>query len=120
MTMWDRVNQWLGGEPEAEVTVVRDAEGEAGRALDAVRGVLDPEVGMDVVSLGLIRGIAVADGRCLVRMTVTTAGCPMTDHLVQAVSEAIEGVGLEATVELELEPPWRPDHIDPGPARPLG
>ncbi|MCB9743913.1 MAG: metal-sulfur cluster assembly factor [Alphaproteobacteria bacterium] len=90
---------------------LRHAPGQAGDLLDRLRLVVDPEVGLDVVNMGLIRGLEVEDGIAWLRMTLTTRGCPMADVLLDDVRYAIEGAGLRCEVELEFEPPWSPDQI---------
>ena len=82
----------------------------------ALKAVIDPELGQNVVDLGLIYEIEVIDD-CVVRvsMTTTTRGCPATGYLKQAVEEvawAVPGVEF-VDVELTYDPPWSPDFIAP-------
>jgi metal-sulfur cluster biosynthetic enzyme len=80
----------------------------------ALRQVIDPEVGLDVLTMGLIYRITAYGDALHVEMTLTTPGCPMGDYLtgeVQAALEAVEGVRT-AGVELTFEPPWHPGMID--------
>lgn len=76
---------------------------------DAMRAVIDPEVGMNVVDLGLVYGIEVSPQRIHVRMTMTTPACPMGSFIVDqaraVLQEAAPGVE-EIDVELVWEPPW--------------
>jgi len=75
-----------------------------------LRQVIDPEIGCNIVDLGLIYSIACADGKVKVTMTLTTPGCPMHESICLGVQNAIlslEGVA-EAEVELVWDPPWRP------------
>jgi len=79
----------------------------------ALRRVVDPEVGLDVVRLGLIYGIEVtADGVRVVH-TLTTEGCPLAEHLSRAMRVTVEGLPHVGRVELELvrEPAWHPEMI---------
>jgi metal-sulfur cluster biosynthetic enzyme len=83
----------------------------AERALEALRAVVDPEMGMDVVELGLVYGVQ-ADGRRLsVEMTMTSAACPMADAIVRD-AQAVLGQSLPELEEIEIElvwdPPWTP------------
>lgn len=83
-----------------------------GEILHALRGVIDPEIGLSVVDVGLIYGIDVAaDGRAVIRMTTTTRGCPAAQFLIDAIRErAIDtGVASEVDVQLTYDPPWSPD-----------
>ena len=82
----------------------------------ALKAVIDPELGQNVVDLGLIYEIEVIDD-CVVRvsMTTTTRGCPATGYLKQAVEDVAWVVpGVEfVDVELTYDPPWSPDFIAP-------
>lgn len=79
----------------------------------ALRRVIDPEVGLDVVRLGLIYGIeTTADGVRVVH-TLTTEGCPLAEHLSRAMRVTVESLPHVGRVELELvrEPAWHPEMI---------
>lgn len=78
--------------------------------LDALRQVIDPEIGCNLVDLGLIYDIAIHGSHVKVTMTLTTPGCPMHESLVGGVQVALlnlEGVD-DAEVELVWDPPWHP------------
>jgi metal-sulfur cluster biosynthetic enzyme len=79
---------------------------------EALRLVEDPEVGINVVDLGLVYRIDVAPERVHVEMTMTTPACPMgdliTDNAHRAVG-AVLPVGVAVDIELVWEPPWTPD-----------
>ncbi len=87
----------------------------ARHAWDLLGRVYDPEIGIDVVNLGLIYELAVERGAVRVRMTLTTPGCPMSDSLPDAVARAIAlipGVDPGAvTVETVWEPRWEPERM---------
>jgi len=78
---------------------------------ETLRQVVDPEIGCNIVDLGLIYDITIDGARVDVRMTLTTRGCPMHELLVRGVQaallalDAVEDVG----VELVWDPPWHPD-----------
>ncbi|MCC6820810.1 MAG: metal-sulfur cluster assembly factor [Verrucomicrobia subdivision 3 bacterium] len=78
--------------------------------LDAMRQVIDPEIGCNVVDLGLIYGITNTGTKVTVQMTLTTPGCPMSESIAQGAHWALLGIaGVEdAVVELVWEPPWQP------------
>jgi metal-sulfur cluster biosynthetic enzyme len=85
---------------------------------DAVRHALmqvdDPEAGMNIVDLGLVYRIEVAEGAVEVDLTMTTAACPMADMIVDQAKSAIESVvGEAARVDIRLvwDPPWTPDRM---------
>lgn len=79
--------------------------------IDALAQVVDPEVALSIVDLGLVYGVQVADGRVQVRMTMTSAACPVTDVIVEEVETELDRVvpaGWTIAVELCWEPPWTP------------
>ncbi|MGH3376379.1 MAG: metal-sulfur cluster assembly factor [Actinoallomurus sp.] len=79
--------------------------------LDLLREVIDPELGVDIVDLGLVYDVRVADGLALVRMTMTTPGCPLGGYLDDAVRGCLWGApGVEEVdVRIVWYPPWRPE-----------
>lgn len=80
----------------------------------ALRDVLDPELGMSVVDLGLIYDVQVEAGRVRITMTLTTPGCPLHDSMAEWVRQAvgrIPGVD-EVEVTITFDPPWTPDRMD--------
>ena len=84
---------------------------------DALRIIIDPEMGGNVVDLGLIYDIDVQEGGIVrVTMTTTIKGCPATAFLKEAVQNCVWYVpGVEyAEVRLTYEPPWTPDMIADG------
>lgn len=81
----------------------------------ALRGVVDPETGRDLVSMGLVYEVAVTGGAVHVTMTTTTRGCPLSGMLragAEAAVAAVPGVA-GASVALTWDPPWTPDRIAP-------
>ena len=82
--------------------------------LEKLKEVIDPEIGIDVVNLGLIYEVKInPDNTVYVKMTMTTPGCPLTMWLLQAVEQKIlEIPGVkDAEIELTFDPPWTPDRI---------
>ena len=82
-------------------------------ARDALRQVLDPEAGLNIVDLGLIHDIAVSDGVLTITMTFTHETCPVGPMLMESARQvvaALPGVS-EAVVELTFDPPWTPQSI---------
>jgi metal-sulfur cluster biosynthetic enzyme len=90
--------------------------------LAALRQVYDPEVGINVVDLGLIYGVEQRDDCVHVEMTLTTPGCPLHDTIGQAVQRALLRVPGVARSEVELvwDPPWTPLMITDAGKRELG
>ncbi|QFR62352.1 DUF59 domain-containing protein [Levilactobacillus zymae] len=70
--------------------------------------VIDPELGVDIVNLGLIYGVKVTDGHCDLTMTLTTMGCPIGNVLANQISQAVMAADGVETCDLELvwEPAW--------------
>jgi metal-sulfur cluster biosynthetic enzyme len=81
----------------------------------ALRKVKDPELNLDIVVLGLVYDIDIADSHVNARMSLTSPFCPAANQIVDDAKAAIEGVeGIEtANVELTFDPPWTPERIDP-------
>jgi metal-sulfur cluster biosynthetic enzyme len=78
--------------------------------LAALREVIDPELGCNIVDLGLIYSVVIQDGKVSVVMTLTTQGCPMHESIRWGVQTALLGLaGVEsADVEVVWDPPWHP------------
>ncbi|HET9440565.1 MAG TPA: metal-sulfur cluster assembly factor [Longimicrobiales bacterium] len=81
----------------------------------ALRKVKDPELNLDIVVLGLIYDIDIADSHVNARISLTSPFCPAANQIIDDAKAAIEGVeGIEtANVELTFDPPWTPERIDP-------
>ncbi len=82
----------------------------------ALRAVKDPELGLNIIDLGLVYDVEVSEtGQVHVRMTLTSPGCPAGGEILQGVHDVageVEGVtGVE--VELVWEPYWTPEKMDP-------
>ena len=79
---------------------------------DALRGVVDPEIGFNIVDIGLVYDIDVdADANATITMTTTTRGCPASGFLKEGAGEAarlVAGIG-RVDVALTYDPPWTPD-----------
>lgn len=75
---------------------------------------IDPELQIDIVSLGLIYNVKVEDkNKVLIRMTLTTPGCPLAPVIDQMVREALFGLvedpETDVTIDLTFDPPWLPE-----------
>ena len=79
--------------------------------IEALREVEDPELGMDIVELGLLYGVEVDDSRVKVTHSLTSMGCPAGPMIHESIHEAASRVpGVEEVeVELTWEPPWTPE-----------
>lgn len=100
-----------------------DNESAAGQIREALRRVIDPELGYNIVDLGLIYDVEVGEGGvATVTMTTTTPGCPATNYLKSGAGEAASSVdGVEfVDVRLTYEPRWSPDMMTPDAKAHLG
>jgi metal-sulfur cluster biosynthetic enzyme len=82
--------------------------------VQALERVVDPEVAMNIVDVGLVYAVKVADGRVDVEMTMTSAACPVTDIIVEDVEDELDRAlppELKLHVELVWEPPWTPQRM---------
>lgn len=82
---------------------------EAG-VLETLRQVIDPEIGCNIVDLGLIYSVAINAGDVRVTMTLTTPGCPMGESIAAGVQQAVLALAgvTGAEVEVVWNPPWHP------------
>ncbi len=80
---------------------------------EALKDVIDPEIGVNIVDLGLIYGLQKSedDGSLLINMTLTSAGCPLTDVLEEQTAEALDGVVDAFRINWVWMPPWGPEKI---------
>lgn len=82
---------------------------------EALKKIEDPEIGLNIVDLGLVYDIDVEDGKVNVRMTLTSPGCPVGPQILNGskmVIQELEDVE-EANIELVWEPFWTPERITP-------
>jgi len=85
-------------------------------ARDALRDVYDPELGLDLVSLGLIYDLVdLGDAGLRIDMTLTTPGCPVSDVLPREAEAAVQAALADVPIEVNLvwDPPWTPDRLTP-------
>ncbi|TXG80478.1 MAG: metal-sulfur cluster assembly factor [Thermomicrobiales bacterium] len=83
-------------------------------AWDVLHGVIDPEVGINIVDLGLVYGIEAEDDAVRVIMTLTTPGCPLHETIAEAVDTSLRYFisDIESvSVDLVWDPPWSPSMI---------
>ena len=84
---------------------------------EAMRDVVDPELGINVVDLGLVYGVGVEEGDAgqvaLIDMTLTSAACPLTDVIEDQTRSALVGASLVNDIKINWvwNPPWGPDKI---------
>ena len=88
---------------------------------EALKDVIDPEIGVNIVDLGLIYGLQLAeddsgvhideDRQAVIDMTLTSAGCPLTDVLEEQTGEALDGIVDAYRINWVWMPPWGPERI---------
>ncbi|MEU4363648.1 metal-sulfur cluster assembly factor [Promicromonospora sp. NPDC023987] len=79
---------------------------------EAMRDVIDPELGINVVDLGLVYGIQVdQNNHTTIDMTLTSAACPLTDVIEDQTAQALEGIVDGFRVNWVWMPPWGPEKI---------
>lgn len=76
--------------------------------IEALKEVIDPEIGVNIVDLGLVYGAEESedDGSLLINMTLTSAGCPLTDIIEEQVAAALDGVTDAFRINWVWMPPW--------------
>ena len=80
--------------------------------LEAMRDVVDPELGVNVVDLGLVYGVNVSDDHvATIDMTLTSAACPLTDVIEEQAGEALKDLVADFRINWVWMPPWGPDKI---------
>lgn len=81
----------------------------------ALRQVKDPEINLNIIDLGLVYDVEVADGSVDIKMTLTSPGCPAGPEILgdaDRVIRELDGV-QNVNIDLVWEPYWTPDRIDP-------
>lgn len=83
--------------------------------LDALHEVIDPELGYNIVDLGLIYSLEVDEGVVAITMTMTTPGCPAQDYILSGVYERSRSLPGISNVDINLvwEPRWSPKKMSP-------
>lgn len=78
------------------------------QVIEKLRTCLDPELGVNIVDLGLIYGINIEDSRINILMTLTTPGCPLDSYFVRDITDKLKKIkGIrDVSVELTFEPMW--------------
>lgn len=108
-----------GEETEHASSIPLKAVDEIGRATaqdvrEALHQVIDPELGIDVVDLGLVYGIEIDElGRAIITMTLTTPACPLTDLIEDQCASVLAGLVEEFRIDWTWTPRWSLDMITP-------
>ncbi|HXF58177.1 MAG TPA: metal-sulfur cluster assembly factor [Actinomycetota bacterium] len=99
------------GEARAPEAQALDREAIKERVLEALKEVYDPELGINIVDLGLVYGVEVEGDTVHITYTLTTMGCPIGPLIEAQMRQLIGGIpGVEhVNAELVLRPPWTPE-----------
>ena len=84
--------------------------------MDALTDVLDPELNISIVDLGLVYDIAFEKQKVTIEMTLTTIGCPLFASIEKEVKEQLNKLGFkdeDATINLTFDPPWDVEKLSP-------
>ena len=80
--------------------------------VEAMKDVVDPELGINVVDLGLVYGVQVDDSNiATIDLTLTSAACPLTDVIEDQTRAALDGIVADYRINWVWMPPWGPDKI---------
>lgn len=81
--------------------------------LEALRCVIDPELGINIVDLGLVYEIHLDGTKVVIDMTLTSAACPLTDVLEEQVADVLSDLVTSSRINWVWLPPWGPERITP-------
>jgi len=106
----------------APPTAGGEAELRRHQVLTALGNVWDPELGLDVVSLGLVYDVRVDGDTIEIDMTLTTPGCPVSEQLPAEADAAVRAAVPDTDVQVQIvwDPPWTPDRLSPVALEQLG
>ena len=82
---------------------------------DILRHVDDPELGLNIVDLGLVYDLQFEAGDLTIKLTMTTPACPLSDYIKQRIRQVIDQVEQIERVHIDIvwAPPWSPTMMDP-------
>ena len=83
------------------------------QVIEKLRLCLDPELGINIVDLGLIYGISIEGARVTVLLTLTTPGCPLDSYFVKDITDKLKSISgvTDVSIELTFEPVWGPSKM---------
>lgn len=82
--------------------------------LEALKDVIDPELGINIVDLGLVYGVTIQENDAVfLEMTLTSAACPLTDIIEHQAQSILSSMSPEVLISWVWMPPWGPDRITP-------
>jgi len=82
------------------------------KIIEAMKDIIDPEIGVNIIDLGLVYGLQESeDGALLINMTLTSAGCPLQDVIEEQTADALDNVVDAFRINWVWMPPWGPEKI---------
>ena len=82
------------------------------RVLRILKSILDPELNVNIVDLGLIYDMKIEGRRVKILMTFTNIACPLKNYILTEIKERLKSIGFDADVELTFNPPWSPERMN--------
>lgn len=83
------------------------------KTTDLLRSVIDPELGENIVDLGLVYSAEIIDSTVYIVMTLTSPACPFRDIIEEAIEQVIEKEGYDLNLTITFDPPWDQSKISP-------
>lgn len=83
------------------------------RVREALHDVVDPELGINIVDLGLVYGVEMDGDTALLDITLTSAACPLTDVIEGQIFQVLDGLVPDYTINWVWRPPWSPEQMTP-------
>jgi len=82
------------------------------KVLNVLKSIVDPELGANIVDLGLVYDVRVEREKVKVLMTLTSIGCPLASFIISEIESKLKEAGFkEVEVELTFDPPWSPERM---------
>lgn len=77
-----------------------------------LRQVVDPELGLNIIDLGLVYSLTIEENKVRILMTMTSPACPLSGVIVQDIHQVLAPLGFDdVDVQLTFDPPWSPDKM---------
>ncbi|MEM5831202.1 MAG: metal-sulfur cluster assembly factor [Candidatus Aenigmatarchaeota archaeon] len=82
------------------------------KILEKLKEVIDPELGFDIVSLGLIEEISIEENKVKIKLLPTTPFCPYLPLIIELIENKLREIGFESEIEIDLENIWSLERVD--------
>lgn len=105
------LSEEAGGDSAAEQQLTAEQQARVDEIMEALKDVMDPELGINIVDLGLLYGLHLDGDDLLLDMTLTSAGCPLTDLIDQQCRFVLNDLVDAVSINWVWLPPWGPDKI---------